>query len=106
MFVEVAPNLLRTPVGDGIHLHQSEFLVPLDFAGVPPKRGLVAANTRDPRSQFTQLAAERLNLPQVAALVRIAGPKCRTVNPLLLLWRMQRKNSLNFDFIFLLDSVH
>src|ERR1035441_5241167 len=32
VLVEVAPNLLRSPVGNRIHLHQSEFRVPVDFA--------------------------------------------------------------------------
>jgi len=38
-------------------------------------------------------------------LIGIAGPKLRTVNPLLLLGREQGNNPLNFDFVLVLDSV-
>jgi len=34
MFVHVVPDHAAVPVGNGIDLHQLEFLVPLDFAGV------------------------------------------------------------------------
>ena len=37
VFEEITPHLLRSPVGNRIQLHQSEFLVPLDFASVHPK---------------------------------------------------------------------
>jgi len=33
VFVEIRPNLLRRPVGDWIHLDESEFRVRLNFVG-------------------------------------------------------------------------
>src|SRR3981081_4332192 len=106
MFVEIAPNLFRSPIRDRIHLHQPEFSVPLDFSGILTNRSLVAANTRDPRTQLTKFAAERLNLAQIAALVGILRPEVLSVNACLRHRREQRKHSLNLYSIFLLDPVH
>ena len=105
VFPEIAPNLLRSPVGERIHFDQSKFRVPLDLAYGFTRRGLVAADAGDPCVQFLELAAERLNLSQVAALVGIAGPKLGAVSALLHLGREQRKDPLHFDCIFLFDPV-
>ena len=67
MLANVLPHLLRTPVGDGIDLHQTKFVVPFDFACAGAGRGLVAPDARDPRLQLAQLALQRLDLPQIAA---------------------------------------
>src|ERR1700720_3466190 len=87
MLANILPDLLRTPVDDGINLHQLKFFVPLHFPCARPRRGLVATDARDPSAQFAELSPERLDLAKIAALIRLPFPECRTVDSFLLFRR-------------------
>ncbi len=85
MLVDVLPHLLGTPVGEGVNFHQTKIFIPFDLAGACASSGLIPADAGDPRLQFAQLAPQRLDLPQIAALIRILLPERWTVNAFLLL---------------------
>ena len=85
--VDVAPDLLRSPVDDWIDLHQTKFGIPFNSARTGPNRCLVAANACDPCAQLSELAAQRLHFSEAAAEVGITRPKRRPVGALLLVGR-------------------
>src|SRR3954470_16081161 len=48
MLEDVVPDVLLGPVSQRVHLHQLEFVVPLNFACVGAGAALLAADGRDP----------------------------------------------------------
>src|SRR5579871_2871433 len=82
--VDVAPHLLRCPVGERVDFDQVELGVPSEFLRRGTGGGLFAADAGDPGTQSRQLAAQRLNLAQVAAGVGIGGPERRAMASFLL----------------------
>ena len=61
--MDVAPDLLVGPFGEWIDLDEAELGVPFDFVGTGALGGLVTADAGDPRGEFAQFLAERLDLP-------------------------------------------
>jgi len=83
ILLDVVPNHRRAPIGDGVDFVESKFCVPLDLARRGAVGRLIAANGCGPRAEPGELAAKRLDLSKIAALVRIAGPECRTMSEFL-----------------------
>ena len=72
--VDVAPDLLGSPVHDRIDFHEIELRVPLNSVRTGSGGGLVAANTGNPSVQLAELPAEWFDLTQAAAEVGVATP--------------------------------
>lgn len=106
MLADVLPYLLGIPVGEGVNFHQTKFFIPFNFAGAGTGSGLIAADAGDPGPQFAQLATQRFDLPQIAALIRILLPEGWTVKAFLLFRGEKWIDLFNGDAVSLLDTVH
>src|SRR3989442_6358318 len=78
------PHLFAGPCGERVHLDEAKSRVALDHARSGALGGLVAADGRDPGVELQHLDAKRLDLAQVAALIRRALPERRALLQLLL----------------------
>src|ERR1035437_3040524 len=82
--LEVGPDSLLAPVGEGMDAPETVALRPLDLLQPGPARRLVATNARDPGAVRRQRTLERLDLADLAATVGIALPQVRALLQVLL----------------------
>src|SRR5437667_191458 len=73
--LDVGPDVLPFPFGERVELDQLELRVPFDQLGVRARGRLLAADAGDPGFVAFQNPRQRLHLPLVAALVRLAFPE-------------------------------
>src|SRR5579862_9367032 len=103
--MDIVPDLLRSPIHNGIDFYQPKLCVPFNFLCVRASRSLIATNTRNPRAQPRQLSPQWFNLAQFAASVRIARPKGWSMNSLLTFWRKQSIGPFYLNVVPLFDSI-
>src|SRR5205085_5963519 len=73
--VDVGLDALRVPVDERLDLPDAVPLAPLDAPRAGPGRRLLAADAGDPGVVAGERTLERLDLPDVAALVRLRLPE-------------------------------
>src|ERR1700729_2300651 len=83
-----------------------KFRVPLDLERAGSGRGLLATDAGDPCSQLRQLFAERFDLSEIAAGIRIAAPERGTIRTLLVFGCERRLESLHSDPVALFNLLH
>src|SRR6185295_19964807 len=106
VLMHVVPHHLRAPIGDGIDLVETEFIVPFHLAGASPVRRLIATDRCDPSSQAGKSSTQRFNFSESAALVRIAIPQCGPVGKFLLLGCQSGADVLDLDPVPFLDAAY
>jgi hypothetical protein len=104
--VDITPDLRRAPVGERVDLHQMKLCVPVYLKRAGPLRSLVATDTGDPRPQLRKLLSQGFYLSEIAASVRIALPKCRSVQMFLVVRSERRLQSFYSDSVPLLNALH
>src|ERR1051326_9194984 len=82
--VDVRPDALLVPVGEGMQLPDAVALGPLNLRGLRTARRLIAADARDPGVVGREGLEQRLYLADVAAAVGIALPEVRPLALVLL----------------------
>jgi hypothetical protein len=78
VFLEVGPDLVAAPVDQRVELPDVGVVGPggeAEQRGRGAFAGLVAAHAGDPEVEFEQFLAERVDLAELAALLRIAHPE-------------------------------
>src|SRR5712671_7770754 len=93
------PDLGAGPGGERIHLDEPEIRIALHHAGPGALRGLVAADGGDPGVEQQHLGAQRLDLAQIAALVRRVLPERRPRLQLLLGDGQRGRDSAHADAV-------
>src|SRR6188508_3257656 len=88
--LDICPYVGPGPPDEGIHFHELKGVVPLDRLGVGSSRRLLPSDARDPRLITVEDTSKRLNFPQLAAAIRIAGPQGFAMLLRLLFRRQQR----------------
>ena len=83
--MDVAPDFFRSPIGQRIDLDQMKLRVPLHLERSGSGRGLITTDAGYPGAQSREFALQRLDLSEIAAGIRIAGPERRSVESLLIL---------------------
>src|SRR5262245_19187523 len=83
----VVPDILLAPANERIHFYNLPLIIPLDDARVRASYGLIATNGCDPGCGVAQRFAQRFELSQPAAEIRIGGPQIGPKLQLLLLGR-------------------
>src|SRR6266487_524128 len=82
--LDVGPDALLVPVGEGVELPDAVAVRPLQLRGRRPARRLVAADARDPGVVRTKRLEQWLDLADVATAVRVAFPEIRALALVLL----------------------
>ena len=72
--LDISPYVFPRPFGQGIHFDQLEFAIPLDQLGISSRWSLITPDSGNPGVKSLEHTGQRLDLPQLATLVRIAGP--------------------------------
>src|SRR5580658_8281857 len=104
--MDVAPDFSGGPIGKRVDLYQMELRVPLDLERACSGRGLLATDAGNPCAQLRQLLAERFDLSEIAAGIRIAAPERGTIRTFLIFGRERRREFLDFHLISLFNLLH
>jgi hypothetical protein len=74
---------------EGLNFDQLELFIPLDQSGVGSRGSLIPPNSCNPGRVFAKNTSERFDFPELAALVRLAGPQLVAILAGLLFRRQQ-----------------
>src|SRR5208337_3340720 len=99
------PDVAASPVQQGVDLHEAELGVPAYHLRLRSVRRLVCPDRRDPRVVAHEPAAERYDLPLVAALLGVRHVKRSAVQAFILLHRRVRPDHFHLDAVPLRELV-
>src|SRR3954469_18503490 len=101
---DVIPHLALGPVGQWVGLPEAVAEVPVDLLGAAPRHRLLAAQSGHPAIDIRKRALQRRDLPDPAALVRVARPQRVAMRSRLLLQRQTAKD-VDRDVVLRLEGA-